>query len=131
MWYCNKCKRHNNAVKKIEIYRTPLYLIIQLKRFKHRNSFLSSFLGNKNETFVEYKEVLNIKDFVVGPDKDKSIYNLYGVIIHKKFMNGGHYYAYCKNRGVWITFDDQSLSYCQNPIDKDAYLLFYKRKNFD
>ena len=131
MWYCNKCKQHNIAVKKIEIYRTPLYLIIQLKRFKHRNSFLSSILGNKNETFVEYKEVLNIKDFVVGPDKDKSIYNLYGVIIHKKFMNGGHYYAYCKNRGIWITFDDQQLSYCHNPIDKDAYLLFYKRKNFE
>ena len=129
MWYCNKCKKHNKALKKIEIYRTPLYLIIQLKRFKNRNSFLSSFLGNKNETFVEYKEELNIKDFVVGPDKDKSIYSLYGVIIHKKFMNGGHYYAYCKNRGIWITFDDHRLSYCHNPIDKDAYLLFYKRKN--
>ena len=131
MWYCNKCKKHNIAVKKIEIYRTPLYLIIQLKRFRHRSGFFSSLLGNKNETYVEYKEVLNIKDFVVGPDKDKSIYNLYGVIIHKKFMNGGHYYAYCKNRGLWITYDDQQLSICHNPIDKDAYLLFYKRKNYD
>ena len=131
MWYCNKCKQHNRAEKKIEIYRTPIYLIIQLKRFKHRNNLARILMGNKNETFIEYKQVLNLKDFVVGPDKDKSIYNLYGVIIHKKFMNGGHYYAYCKNKGLWITFDDEKLYKCSNPVDKDAYLLFFKRKNFE
>ena len=131
MWYCNKCKQHKRAQKKIEIYRTPIYLIIQLKRFKHRNNLAKFFLGNKNETFIEYKEILNLKDFVVGPDKDKSIYNLYAVIIHKKFMNGGHYYAYCKNKGLWITFNDEKLYKCTNPVDKDAYLLFYKRKNFE
>ena len=131
MWYCNICKTLRRAEKKIQIYRTPIYLIIQIKRFKHRNIFVKVFKGNKNETFIEYKEILNLKDFVVGPDKDKSIYSLYGVIIHKKFMNGGHYYAYCKNKGIWITFNDEKLSRCFNPIDKDAYLLFYKRKNFD
>ena len=131
MWFCNKCKNLRRAEKKIQIYRTPIYLIIHLKRFKHRNTIIKALLGNKNETFIEYKEILNLKDFVVGPDRDKSIYSLYGVIIHKKFMNGGHYYAYCKNRGIWITFNDERLSKCNNPIDKDAYLLFYKRKNID
>ena len=116
------------AGKKIQIYRTPIYLIIHLKRFKHRNVFAKTVFGNKNDAFIEYKEILNLKDFVVGPDKDKPIYSLYGVIIHKKFMNGGHYYAYCKNRGMWITFNDERISICHNPIDKDAYLLFYKRK---
>ena len=131
MWFCNKCKHHQNASKKIEIYRTPIYLIIQLKRFKHMNNFIKVFLGNKNETLIDYKEILNLREFVVGPDKDKSIYSLYGVIVHKKFMNGGHYYAYCKNNGLWITYNDERLSYCKNPIDKDAYLLFYKRKKYD
>ena len=128
MWFCNKCKTLRKAGKKIQIYRTPIYLIIHLKRFKHRNAFAKALLGNKNDAFIEYKEILNLKDFVVGPDKDKPIYSLYGVIIHKKFMNGGHYYAYCKNRGMWITFNDERISICHNPIDKDAYLLFYKRK---
>ena len=128
-WYCNKCKQHRNAIKKIEIFKTPLYLIIQLKRFKHRNNNIIKFLlGSKNSTFVNYKECLNLKDFVVGPDKDKSIYNLYGITIHKEFMNGGHYIAYCKNKGIWCTFDDENVSQCKNPISKDAYLLFYKRK---
>ena len=131
MWFCNKCKKHQNASKKIEIYRTPLYLIIQFKRFKHRNNFVKAFIGNKNETLIDYKEILNLSEFVVGPDKDKSLYNLYGVIIHKKFMNGGHYYAYCKNDGLWIVYDDEKLYLCKTPIDKDAYLLFYKRKNYD
>ena len=75
-------------------------------------------------TVIDYKNVLNLEDFVVGPDKYKSIYNLYGVIVHKKFMNGGHYYAHCKNKGLWITYNDESLEICNNPTDNDAYLLF-------
>ena len=46
-------------------------------------------------------------------------------------MNGGHYYAYCKNKGIWITFNDENLSKTKNPVDKDAYLLFYKRRIYD
>ena len=131
MWYCNKCTKHQNAKKKIEIYKTPIYLIIQLKRFIKRNVILKTLFGNKNETNIDYKEVLNLKDFIVGPDKNNSIYHLYGVIIHKKLMNGGHYYAYCKNNGRWIKYDDESFYECKNPTDKDAYLLFYKRKNIE
>ena len=131
MWFCSKCKNHQIAGKKIEIYKTPIYLTVQLKRFKHRNNFWKLILGNKNETVIEYKNILNLKDFVVGPDKNNSIYTLYGVIVHKKFMNGGHYFAHCKNNGLWITFNDDKLSKCDNPIDKDAYLLFYKKENFE
>ena len=127
-WYCRKCKTHQNASKKIEIYKTPLYLIVQLKRFKNRNNIVRFILGSKNSTYIDYKEILNLKEFVVGPDKDKSLYNLYAITIHREFMNGGHYYAFCKNKGIWITFDDEKVSYCDNPVSKDAYILFYKRK---
>jgi len=38
-WYCNKCKQHKQAVKKIQVYKTPPILIITLKRFKgHLNN---------------------------------------------------------------------------------------------
>ena len=69
-----------------------------------------------------------MKEFVVGPDKDKSIYDLYAITIHKELMNGGHYIAFCKNKGIWLTYDDDRVSMCENPISKDAYLLFYKKK---
>lgn len=32
-WYCNKCKEHVEATKKLELYRLPPVLIVQLKRF--------------------------------------------------------------------------------------------------
>ena len=128
-WYCSKCSKNQKAKKKMEIYRTPDYLIIQLKRFKQRGMIMRNILGSKNEALIDYKEILNLNDFVVGPDKEKSIYLLYGVVIHKAFLNGGHYYSFCKNNGNWLYYNDSEVGYCQNPIDKDAYLLFYKRKN--
>jgi ribosomal protein L37AE/L43A len=33
MWYCSKCKDHVPALKKMEVYKTPEYLIIHFKRF--------------------------------------------------------------------------------------------------
>ena len=78
-WYCNKCKTHQKAKKTMEIYKTPYYLIVQLKRFKHRGALLRSILGSKNETMIDYNEILNLRDFVVGPDKDKSIYDLFSL----------------------------------------------------
>ena len=92
---------------------------------------MRTILGNKNETLIDYKEILNLNDFVVGPDKEKSIYLLYGVIIHKKILNGGHYVSLCKNNGDWLIYNDSEVGYCNNPIHKDAYLLFYKRKSID
>ena len=35
-WYCPKCKQFQRANKKIDIYKTPNILIIQLKRFNNR-----------------------------------------------------------------------------------------------
>ena len=128
-WYCAKCSKSQKAKKKMEIYRTPDYLIVQLKRFKQRGALMRNILGSKNETLIDYKEILNLSDFVVGPDKEKSIYLLYGVVIHRALLNGGHYYSFCKNNGDWLFYNDSDVGYCKNPINKDAYLLFYKRRN--
>ncbi len=32
-WYCRKCKEHRDITKKIELYKVPKIMIIQLKRF--------------------------------------------------------------------------------------------------
>ena len=43
MWYCSKCKDHVPAFKKMEIYKTPEFLVVHLKRFSHqRNSMFGS-----------------------------------------------------------------------------------------
>lgn len=33
-WYCDQCKQHKQAFKKIQVFKTPPVLIITLKRFK-------------------------------------------------------------------------------------------------
>jgi len=49
MWYCNKCKAHVQATKKIEIYKVPPIMVVSLKRFKQekqRNTgFFSMYSG--------------------------------------------------------------------------------------
>lgn len=37
LWYCNKCKKHRLAVKKLDIWSLPPILIIHLKRFQFVN----------------------------------------------------------------------------------------------
>lgn len=37
-WYCNKCKKHKQAVKKIQIFKVPPVIVINLKRFKGHQS---------------------------------------------------------------------------------------------
>ena len=128
MWFCSKCKEKRKAEKKIQLYRTPYYLIIQLKRYNQKKNKFKSILS-LNDSFVEYNEVLNLKDFVVGTDKYKSIYDLYGVIVNKKTYNGRHYISYCKNFGRWLSYDDNDINIIDKPINKDGYILFYKRRS--
>ncbi len=129
-WYCNICKTYQQAIKKTEIYTAPNYLIIQLKRFKISNNKLNK----KNDTFVEFPLYnLNLEKYIIGPDKLNAIYDIYGVIYHLgNGINTGHYLAICKNNNEWICYNDINVRIFEDEkkmIDKNAYLLFYKKKN--
>jgi ubiquitin C-terminal hydrolase len=41
-WYCNKCKEHRDIHKKLEIYKIPPILMIQLKRFTSKKGAANS-----------------------------------------------------------------------------------------
>ena len=51
-WYCNKCKEHQNASKKMEVYNTPNILVIHLKRFSHTRN--SMFGTRKMDELVDF-----------------------------------------------------------------------------
>ena len=36
-WYCSQCKKHQLATKQLQLWRSPDILVVQLKRFYHRN----------------------------------------------------------------------------------------------
>ena len=131
-WRCPKCKMEREAEKSMNIYKLPYYLIVQFRRFKRGNAITRYITGNKNTTFINYpQDCLNLKDFVIGPDKNNAIYDLYGVILHDNFMDGGHYTAICKNYHLWIHYNDEGIKETDSIIQKDAYLLFYKRRKYE
>ena len=126
-WYCSKCKKHVLAKKKMELYYVPKILIICFKRFVKD----STFSWEKNEDEVEFPiNNMDLKNFVIGPDKDHSKYDLFAVSQHYGSTGFGHYTAVCKNDGKWFSYNDSSChetneSDCQSSA---AYVLFYRRQ---
>ena len=110
----------------MEIYSLSEVLIIHLKRFRN---------NRKIENFVDFPiENLDLTKYLHNK-KEKYIYDLFGVSNHSGSLNGGHYYAYCKNwkDGEWYEFNDSHVSKIDNKkiVSDNAYVLFYKRKRGD
>ena len=81
-WYCSKCKEHQQATKKFDLWRLPPVLVVHLKRFSYRNRYA----GEKLETFVDYPVTdLDLSNFVKGPTDVPPIYNLYAVSVRCSF----------------------------------------------
>lgn len=117
-FFCKHCVEQRNFKRQLQLYTLPIYLIIQIKR-------------GKNDKFIEYKETFELKDYIIGPNKEDSTYELYSVILHKKSLNSSSYSCFCKNFGLWIYYNYNELERINTPINKDAYILFYKRRNID
>lgn len=143
-WYCSKCKKHQKANKKMQIYKAPPILICHLKRFKYNQSSLGyhaygNSVGKINQ-LIDCPHTLDMSNYVLNnklpnekgePDDSKLMYELYAISNHYGNAGGGHYTAYAKNAHLdqWYEFDDSRVT----PTDKDsvvteaAYFLFYQR----
>ncbi|GFZ17710.1 ubiquitin-specific protease 8 [Actinidia rufa] len=127
MWYCPGCKEHRQASKKLDLWRLPEILVINLKRFSY-----SRFLKNKLETYVDFPvHDLDLSTYIAHRNGQSSNrYMLYAISNHYGSMGGGHYTAFVHHGGDrWYDFDDSHVS----PISEDriktsaAYVLFYRR----
>ena len=128
LWYCNKCKKQHSAKKQIRLYKLPLYLIIQLKKFESNSNMFNASSNEKKETFIKYPvKNLNLSDYTENPDEKNESYDLYAVINHHGKMTQGHYTCICKINDKWFLFNDDKYFQINSPINKDAYLLFYKK----
>ena len=121
-WYCPKCKQFQLADKKMEIYSANEIVIIHLKRFRN---------NRKIENLVEFPlEGLNLKEYL--PKKEDRIYDLFAVANHNGGLQGGHYFAYCKNYldNEWYEFNDSNVSKIEKSrvVSDSAYVLFYNRR---
>ena len=122
-WYCPKCKKFQLADKKMEIYSVNEVIIIHLKRFRK---------NQKNSSYVMFPiEGLNLANYL--PNKnERNIFDLFAVANHIGNLNGGHYFAYCKNfiDGEWYEFNDSNVSKINknSVVTSNAYVLFYRKR---
>jgi len=133
-WYCSNCKKHQQATKKIEIYKAPDLLILHLKRFKNSSGvYYMSSGASKISKFVDFPiEGLNLNNYILGKKDQNMIYDLYAVSNHYGGLSGGHYTAYCQNffDKTWFEFNDSSVGEIGKSriVSDAAYVLFYRRR---
>lgn len=129
-WYCPKCKKHQQATKKLELWKLPNILVVHLKRFSH-----SRYRREKLDNLIDFPiENLDLMSRVSSNEQHEYLnYELFAVSNHFGGLGGGHYTAFAKNQleNSWYDFDDSRVS----PISQSsivtpaAYLLFYQRKD--
>ena len=125
--FIEKTNKKEKCEKKIQFWSLPDILVVTLKRF---NVTPRTIL--KNQEFIDFElENLDLTKYVIGYDKDKYIYNLYGICNHSGGPQGGHYTAFVKNaNNSWYHFNDTTISKMNN-LDKlkssKAYCFFYRK----
>lgn len=137
LWYCPRCKTHQQASKKFDLWHMPEIVVVHLKRFSHTRTW-----RDKIDAFIDFPiKGLDLTDRVQGAadaedidPKDRLVYDLYGVDNHFGGMGGGHCKfanamkcmciqscffflflldtAYARNwqNGKWYNFDDSHVT---------------------
>jgi hypothetical protein len=152
-WKCSGCQKHVRATKTLTVFRGPLALCVQLKRFTYGGGLggYSSLGGGwgyglkgASTMFGGGTKITKPIDFPAElhlplSDGRKCAYGLSGIVIHVGgSSSSGHYTAFVKrpalsseSRSDWYHMDDSFVE----PISekavlrhRDAYLLFYCRK---
>ena len=135
---CEKCNNTaNNQIEK-KILTKPKTLIIKIKRYT--NVGTNGNILMKVNKFIAYPDVFNISKYCCVENPND--YELYAVINHVGFLNGGHYYAYVReriptedNKGVftdnWFLCNDTRVNLMKFEdvlTSSNAYILFYHIK---
>jgi len=125
-WVCEKCDNKTGNYRQCKLYNSPSTLIIQLTRFTYD---IKTSYANKITSFIKYNEILNMKNYKLFDENENNIYELYGILCHIGELNMGHYYTYCKEDKSFYLFNDANVTKSETfPIDKNAYILFYRLK---
>mmetsp|Transcript_17298 Transcript_17298/g.26198 ORF Transcript_17298/g.26198 Transcript_17298/m.26198 type:complete len:906 (-) Transcript_17298:1-2718(-) len=145
-WKCSGCRKSVCATKQLTVFRPPLALCIQLKRFTYSNSFgLGNFSGySKGMKFGGFGSGSKISKSIEFPaclrlplsDGRKCEYALTGIVVHLgSSATTGHYTSFVKKPGhsnvaKWYHMDDSYVEAVSEKTvlrQKDVYLLFYCR----
>ena len=113
------------ATKTLQMYKSPEVLIMHLKRFRPR-------FYEKLSTTIEFPiDAFDLSPYLIGPERDRQVYDLYAVSNHFGSVMGGHYTAFVRAAGRWFDMDDSSVTEMRTMADivtPAAYMLFYRRR---
>lgn len=93
LWYCPKCKKHQRATKKFDLWRMPEIMVVHLKRFSHSRTWrdkIDALIDFPTSELDLTDRVLSIEDHASVKDEDRLVYDLYGVDNHYGGLGGGH-----------------------------------------
>jgi ubiquitin carboxyl-terminal hydrolase 36/42 len=144
-WRCSGCKKDVCPTKQLTVFRPPLALCIQLKRFTYGGTFgFGSFAGfsngmnfvsgigggNKITKAIEFPACLRLP----LSDGRRCEYKLTGIVVHLgNNATSGHYTSFVRKPGLngsWYHMDDSFVEPVSEKTvlrQKDAYVLFYCR----
>jgi ubiquitin carboxyl-terminal hydrolase 4/11 len=128
LWYCPRCKKHQQATKKFDLWHAPDVLVVHLKRFSS-----SRTMRDKIDTFVDFpiegldlepmieerrvarklrEEGVDVEALGIHDDGEPLVYDLFAVDEHLGGLGGGHYRAYAFNHVTeqWYHFDDSFVT---------------------
>jgi ubiquitin carboxyl-terminal hydrolase 8 len=122
-WKCDKCHKLTSPDRKIMLWNCSDVLTILLKRYDNRLL--------KNNARISFNEILDISKYNINYEENLNLYSLSGISIQSGGLEGGHYYAVCKNinDNKWYIYDDSNVSECSldRVLNENPYCLFYER----
>jgi hypothetical protein len=122
-WFNETTNSKENVNKCIKFWSLPNILIVDFKRFNNANKKLNNII--KTPLLG-----LDLSKYVVGYNKDKYIYELFGICNHHGECLGGHYTAYVKNSNQkWYDFNDTNVNEISESqlITPKGYCYFYRK----
>jgi ubiquitin carboxyl-terminal hydrolase 4/11/15 len=76
-WYCKKCKEHQQASKKLDLWKMPEILVVHLKRFSY-----SRIWRDKIAMDVDFPlQNLDLSQWIKSNQKSTAVYDLYAVSV--------------------------------------------------
>jgi hypothetical protein len=132
LWYCPRCKKHQQATKQFHIWKVPDVLVVHLKRFSNSRLLrdkidvmvdfpmdgldLSSRVGEKLFGEEVRKELGTLEGTgLEAVAQEEAVYDLFAVDEHLGGLGGGHYRAHALNTddNQWYYYDDSHVSKCK------------------
>ncbi|KAJ3092507.1 hypothetical protein HK102_006495 [Quaeritorhiza haematococci] len=126
-YYCSKCGKHVDAIKRACIKSLPDTLIVHLKRFDFD---MEAMKRVKINDYFEFPSEVNMEPYTLdylsrkesGPgdtiemqiEAQEALYELVGILVHSGTADSGHYYSFIKERSPrfpnaergWFHFND-------------------------